>query len=130
MKHLGIKTVTNPDYIEFHVSGEITKERFVEISQGISQASIEQNQHCILVVYPDQSVGEQLNFFDQHKFVVVDASRIRQESYNKGAKPAKIAVHVRPEALEKHRFLQNTLSNRGVAIQHFDDREKALEWLL
>jgi hypothetical protein len=130
MEHLGVNALHHPDYMEFQVRGDIDKERFVNITKAISQQSIERQQHRLLMVYPDQSVAEGLDLMDQHKFAIHDASIIRQESDNRGATPAQIAVVVKPEVLASHRFFEKSLSSRGFAIQHFDDRQSALNWLL
>lgn len=37
MEHLGVKTFVHPDYLEFEVSGEIDRERIVQIIQGTSK---------------------------------------------------------------------------------------------
>lgn len=130
MEHLGVRTFVHPDHLEFEVSGEIDKERIIQIIQGTSNIRVAKNHHRIFLIYLDQTIGEHMDMFEQHKFAIEDISRIRHEALNKGAKPVRVAVQVPPDTLIRHRFIESILKNRGTTIQHFDDRQKALKWLL
>lgn len=130
MEHLGVKTFVHPDYLEFEVSGEIDRERIIQIIQGTSKVRVAKNYHRIFLIYLDQTIGEHMEMFEQQKVAIEDISRIRHEALNKGAKPVRVAVQVPSSTIIKHRFIENILNNRGITIQHFDNRQKALKWLM